>query len=191
MAILQKHPLSIEAGVFDEVERLFSLSLAKGNGIKRVGEALVLCQSVQHFSWVSTHGQNENERRKLVRVFVDALHSRVLAFHVESTHVSAHIVLKGKHKLFWPEYLQDDAFLEVSQCFLPVAWQVCILRVETRSPFFPNLLVLLHVCNYTIESSDLAACRVENIVVQLAHKGWKRVYWLGVLLLLCKWHCST
>lgn len=184
MAILQKHPLSIEAGVFDEVECLFSLSLAEGDSIKRVGEALFLGQSVQHFSWVSTHGQNEDERRQLVRVFVDALHSRVLAFHVEFTHVSAHIVLKGKHELFWSEYLQDDALLEVSQCVLPVAWHFCILWVGTSSPFFPRLLVLLHVSNDAIKGSDLAARRVENVVAKLVHKGWKRVNWLGVLLLL-------
>jgi hypothetical protein len=98
--------------------------------------------------------------------------------------VSAHVVLKGEHELFWTEYLEHDALLEVSQCLLPVAWQLFILRGGASRPFFPRLLICLHVSYDAIKGRDLADSGVENVVVKLGHKGWKRINWLGVFLLL-------
>ena len=103
----------------------------------------------------------------------------------------SHIVLEGEHDLLWSEDLEDDALLEVRERLFPVTWQLLIFRIGTRGPLFPCPIVLLHVSNYAIEGGDLAASRVENLVVQISHQGRQGVDRLSVLLLLGEWHSSS
>ena len=101
------------------------------------------------------------------------------------------VVLEGEHDLLRSENLQDNALLEVCQSLLPVSWQLGVFGVGAGCPFFPDFGVLLHVSNDAIEGGNLAAGRVEYLVIELIHETWQRVDRLRVLLLLGQRHGTS